>query len=196
MRKTQCSSITVAYRRRASRTPLPSSSPCALKITAATSAQNGHNVPDEYYEVTRAAKPMMDRTPHERQQFSFALWEMTRLYSFMHCEVIVDPLVDPRIEISGSLQPDGSTWKAVGTSPPDNGTFLGEIAGSKTIDETFSTAVFTDEELASFKEEPRIDHYIKAGEMYFRPNRGAWGFINWTLYPDRGCSRHATSHPS
>lgn len=118
---------------------------------------------------------------------SLAAAQMTRLYSFKHCEVIVDPVIDPPNELGGSLSPEGTAWKSVGTSPPDNGALLGELAYSKSIDGKFSTADIADHELASFGTEVRVDHYIKAGEMYFRPNRGAWGFINWTQYRDRGC---------
>ena len=132
---------------------------------------------------------MQDRTPRERRQFNFAMWEMTRLYSFMHCEVIVDPVIDPPEDFPGSLTPDGSQWKAVGTLPPSNGRLLGELPYTKTIDPRFMTADFTDDELASFGSAAvRVDHYIKAGDTYFRPSRGVWGLINWTLYPDRGCA--------
>ena len=53
--------------------------------------------------------------------------------------------------------------------------------------DSFGTTVFTEAQIARFSTRwVRVDHYIKAGSMYFQPNRCVWGFINWTPYPDRG----------
>jgi len=102
--------------------------------------------------------------------------------------VIVDPVIDRPEDFPGNLCPSGSKWKLVGTSPPSKGTLLGVLQSSRQLDE-FSTAVITDEEIASLgvkQKELRVDHYIKADGLYYVPNRCAWGVINWTPYLDRG----------
>jgi len=43
--------------------------------------QKSFDIPDAYFERTKAQKPMQDRSPLEQLQFSFAMWEMTRLYA-------------------------------------------------------------------------------------------------------------------
>ena len=54
---------------------------------------------------------MQDRTPLERRQFNFAMWEMGRLYSFHECEVIVLPT----IEESSSFPTAPDVWGMVNT---------------------------------------------------------------------------------
>eukprot|EP00966_Prymnesium_polylepis_P121478 2807366-Prymnesium_polylepis.1 len=56
-------------------------------------------IPDIYFKATNAQKPMQDRTPAQRIQFNIAMWEMTRLYAFSECEVIVDPIVSSPDEL-------------------------------------------------------------------------------------------------
>ena len=79
-------------------------------------------------------------------------------------------------------------WKAVGKARPAHGIVVAEFLYEKDLDE-FDTTVFSDAEIANFADEEiansgakklRVDHVVKAGDVYFRPNRGVWGFINWT----------------
>ena len=51
-------------------------------------------MPDEYSENTGAPKPQIDRNVHETRQFRFAMCEMSRMYAFSQCEVIVLPTHD------------------------------------------------------------------------------------------------------
>ena len=78
-------------------------------------------------------------------------------------QVIVDPVIDPPEGFPGDLRPVGNRWKAVGRSPPSNGQLLGELDGSKPLDD-FATAEITEEEIASLGvqlQELRVNHCIK-----------------------------------
>ena len=75
----------------------PSSAPdgCHFVCSYCSLAQKSFdNIPDAYFEATKTQRPMQDRTPTQKRQFSFAMWEMTRLYAFSECEVIIDPVID------------------------------------------------------------------------------------------------------
>mmetsp|Transcript_24046 Transcript_24046/g.59669 ORF Transcript_24046/g.59669 Transcript_24046/m.59669 type:complete len:605 (-) Transcript_24046:72-1886(-) len=77
------------------------------------------DIPQEYFDNTLATSPMQDRTPMERVQFNFAMHEMTRLYAFEECHVIVDPIIDAIDEadiVLGKLLPGAprtSRWGMV-----------------------------------------------------------------------------------
>lgn len=51
-------------------------------------------MPDEYSENTGAPKTQVGRNVHETRQFRFAMCEMSRMYAFSQCEVIVLPTHD------------------------------------------------------------------------------------------------------
>jgi len=72
---------------------LPASALCPTRSYCSLS-QKAHNVPDEYSENTGAPKPQIDRNVHETRQFRFAMCEMSRMYAFSQCEVIVLPTHD------------------------------------------------------------------------------------------------------
>ena len=64
--------------------------------------------------MTGTAKPvvMEDRTKEQQRQFKFAMWEMTRLYAFGECEVIVDPVIDDADSFPGGR----NAWGKVNTT--------------------------------------------------------------------------------
>ena len=60
-------------------------------------------MPAEYFSANELPKaPMMDRTFAERRQFGFALSEMTRLYVFRECKVIVLPRCESPSQFPGT----------------------------------------------------------------------------------------------
>ena len=75
--------------------------------------QASRDMPPEYHYVTGTLAPQADRTPSERERFSLALWDMSRLYAFAECEVIVLPEVEPPTIFLGG--PD--RWGLVNTLP-------------------------------------------------------------------------------
>ena len=70
-------------------------------------------MPDAYFVTTGAARPLADRTPEERTRFSFAMWEMSRLYAYVECHVLVLPESDPDSSFPGG--PD--LWGLVSPNP-------------------------------------------------------------------------------
>ena len=60
-------------------------------------------MPAEYFSANELPNaPMMDRTFAEQRQFGFALSEMTRLYVFRECEVIVLPRCESPSDFPGT----------------------------------------------------------------------------------------------
>ena len=63
-------------------------------------------LPDMYYVMTgRKHGSLEDRTPADMQRFTFALFEMNRLYSYKECYVIVLPQVHSRWLIEPQSSP-------------------------------------------------------------------------------------------
>ena len=88
---------------------------CALLVRSYCSMPQKafEDIPDAYFESTRTQRPMPDRTPTERRQFGFAMWEMTRLYAFSECAVIIDPVIDPAKDFPSGVD----AWGRVNTLP-------------------------------------------------------------------------------
>jgi len=83
--------------------------------------QKAHDVPIEYGETTGAPAVQADRDVHETRQFRFAMWEMSRLYAFFQCEVIVLPELES-VAIT-HITPEGvamSKWGRVNVTPYEN----------------------------------------------------------------------------
>ena len=86
-------------------------------------------MPAEYSEATGAPKKQVDRNVHETRQFRFAMCEMSRMYAFKHCEVIVLPTHDAdgqpfdSVAITGTVTDvdgnsvDMSAWGRVNLTP-------------------------------------------------------------------------------
>lgn len=82
-------------------------------------------IPEAYFKATGAPKPMQDRTPTQKIQFNIAMWEMTRLYAFSECDVIVDPIIgspddfpsDSVTNAPASFDPGKCEWGWINSRP-------------------------------------------------------------------------------
>ena len=83
--------------------------------------QKAHNVPSDYTKTTGAPMVQADRNVQETRQFRFAMFEMSRLYAFFKCEVIVIPELDS-VAITHKTQEGGamSVWGRVNSNPYEN----------------------------------------------------------------------------
>eukprot|EP00966_Prymnesium_polylepis_P160778 3715633-Prymnesium_polylepis.1 len=59
------------------------------------------DMPEAYFAKTGVQHPMLDRSRAERREFDFAMCEMGRLYAFMKCYVIVDPVIESADDFPG-----------------------------------------------------------------------------------------------
>jgi len=58
--------------------------------------QVAHPVPEEYFaHIGNSSTKQVGRTPHEERTFAVVINDMSRLYAFERCEVIVLPTVEP-----------------------------------------------------------------------------------------------------
>ena len=67
-------------------------------------SQHGSKMPPLYKEANHLQGELLDRSPEQRRQFSFALWEMSRLYSYRDIQVIVLPQAADKQQFPGGAE--------------------------------------------------------------------------------------------
>uniref|UniRef100_A0A0G4HJY9 EF-hand domain-containing protein n=1 Tax=Chromera velia CCMP2878 TaxID=1169474 RepID=A0A0G4HJY9_9ALVE len=114
---------------------------------------------DSFGPVKEGKVQLVERTRQEIRRFHAALWEMSRLYSYMDCKVIVLPLLEDSSEFPGG----GEAWGRVSTTPyVQRGWCITEFSMARLLGRIVNLESESVQELLRLREWPQsVDEYSK-----------------------------------